>query len=372
MVKVREVEDRDILLLSEFLPKGFAHTHKEFWLSRFDMWWTKNPAWSPRIPRGWVLEDGTNLVGFIGNIPITFLVRGTPRIATASSSWFVDPSIRGIYSIHLFNEFIKQDVSLFLFKAEEEYVMNFLTRYKFEEFILPASRKEYIYILDKKKMHFIFLKFIFRKQIPKISDLPELFKRLGFLMFGYLLQKSPARKGKGASDNTYSASVCTSCDDAFLTIREQNEKPCDIMVSRDIKTLNWLYFSPSRWFRRIVIQCRRVQDSALAGYMVFDIERRSSSEPGSMQLMEMRIADNNPWVLSSLTSCAIETGKNNNAAMLVMWANSPETDTYFRGTFLLRRAARHYRYLRFSDSPEMRSIREEHGNVCPSLIYPPQ
>jgi len=35
----------------------------------------------------------------------------------------------------------QKKVSLFLFKAEEEYVMNFLTKYKFEEFILPASQK---------------------------------------------------------------------------------------------------------------------------------------------------------------------------------------------------------------------------------------
>ena len=80
-------------------------------------------------PRGWVLDDGTNLVGFIGNIPVTYRIRGTKRIAAASSSWYVDPTIRGIYSLRLFNEFMKQKhASLFLFKAEEEYVMNFLNQ----------------------------------------------------------------------------------------------------------------------------------------------------------------------------------------------------------------------------------------------------
>ncbi len=56
--------------------------------------------------------------------------------------------------------------------------MNFLTKYKFEEYILPASQKEYVYILNKKNVDFIFLKFIFSKQIPKLSELPELYKRL--------------------------------------------------------------------------------------------------------------------------------------------------------------------------------------------------
>ena len=76
MITLRDVEDRDLLPLAEFLPKGFAHTNPEFWLRRFDLWWTQNPAWTPQIPRGWVLDDGTKLVGFIGNIPVTFLVRG--------------------------------------------------------------------------------------------------------------------------------------------------------------------------------------------------------------------------------------------------------------------------------------------------------
>jgi len=372
MLTLREVEDRDILLLAELLPRGFAYTTPEFWLQRFDLWWAKNPVYTPQIPRGWVLDDGTNLMGFIGNIPVTYLVRGEKRIAAASSSWYVEPSVRGLYSIRLFNEFMKQKhASLFLFKAEEEYVMNFLTRYKFDEYILPPSQKEYVCILSKKNIDFIFVKFIFSKQIPKLSDIPELYKRLGYLIFGYLLQKPAVRPAAG-TDDTYTTSICTSCDDTFLSICEPYGKTCDVIVSYDTKTLNWLYFSSARWFTRIVIQCRRSRDNTLAGYMVFDIERRKPSEAGSMRLLEMCIEDTDPRVLSSLTSCAIKTGKQNNAALLVVWANSKETEAYFRSTFFMQRAARHYRYLRFSDDPEMRSVREDHGTICPSLIYPPQ
>ena len=370
MITLREVEDRDILRLAELLPKGFAHTTQDFWLQRFDLWWARNPAYTPQIPRGWVLDDGTKLVGFIGNIPVTFLVHGEKRIGAASSSWYVDPSVRGLYSIRLFTEFMKQkSASLFLFKAEEEYVMNFLTKFKFEEYILPTSQKEYVYILNKKQISVIFLKFIFSKQIPKLSEIPELYKRLCYLKFGYLLQKPVVHPGAG---DPYTSSICTSCDDAFLRIGEPYVKSCDVIVSHDTNTLNWLYFSSARWFTRVVIQCRRSQDNTLAGYMVFDIERRKPSEAGSMRLMEMHIEDADPRVLSSLTTCAVETGKQNNAALLVVWANSPETEAYFRSTFFMRKTIRHYRYLKFSDTPEMRAVREDHGKVCPSLIYPPQ
>jgi len=104
--------------------------------------------------------------------------------------------------------------------------------------------------------------------------------------------------------------------------------------------------------------------------MVFDIERRPTSGAGNMRLVDMAIADPDPRVLSSLLSLAVETGKQLNAALLVVWANSPETDRYFRNRFSMRRAVQHKRYIRFSDTVTLR--KEDHGNVCPSLIYPPQ
>lgn len=372
MIKLREVEDKDLLPLAEFLPRGFPFTTKEFWLARFAMWWTSNPAYTPQIPRGWVLENDSALLGFIGNIPVKFLVGGKERIAAASSSWYVDPSVRGMPSLRLFNEFIKQkNASLFLFKAEDEELKKILSRYHFKEYILPRSKKEYVYILNKKNVDFILLKFLFSKQIPKIADLPELYKRFWFLFLGYLFQRRAARLS-AFNREVYTSSFCTSCDDGFLPIIEPFLKSCDGALSRDAGTLNWLYFSGARWFKRVVIQCRRSRDNTLAGFMVFDIERTKPTGPGNMRLMEMFIEDDNPAVIASLTSCAIETGKKNKSALLVVFANSEETEWYFKKTFLMSRAARHYRYRKFADTPEMRSISEEYGTACPSLIYPPQ
>ncbi len=372
MIKIREVEAKDLLPLAEFLPRGFAYTTKEFWTARFEMWWAANPAWTPQFPRGWVLENDGALVGFIGNIPVKFLIFGQERIAAASSSWFVDPSIRGMASLRLFNEFLKQkSASLFLFKAEDEQLMQFLSRYHFEEYILPKSRKEYVYILNKNHVFFNFSKFIFSKNIPKIADLPELYRRFWFLLLGYMFQR-PVERPDASTGKAYVSSICTSCDDAFSPLCGHFLKSCNVALSHDTSTLNWLYFPKARWFKRVVIQCRRSADNSLAGYMVFDIERNNTSEPGNMRLMEMFLADDNPGVLASLTTCAIETGKKNNAALLVVFANTAETDKYFKSTFLLRRAARHFRYLKFSDTAEMRPASDNYGYVCPSLIYPPQ
>ena len=373
LIKIREVEDKDLIQLAEFLPKGFPYTTKEFWLPLFEMWWTLNPSYTDQFPRGWVIEKNRLIVGFIGNIPVKYLVGGLVRIAAASNSWYVDPSVRGIFSFILFNEFLKQNLaSLFLFKGEDDkHIMNILSKYKFEEHILPKSQKQYVYIIDKKKVRTILKTFLVNNRMPKLSQLLEYSERVGFLLFAYLYQK-PVIGGSVPQEEIYISSLCTSCDDSFSKLWEPYLNTCDATLSRDPKTLNWLYFSSARLYKRVVIQCHRSRDNKLAGYMVFDLIRTKTCDVGSMQLMDIYIENNDHRVLASLTSFAIELGKQNNGALLIVWSNSPETETYFRSTFTLRRTVQHYRYVRFSKTPEMKSDRNNYDNVCLSMIYPAQ
>jgi hypothetical protein len=373
MIKVREVEDKDLIPLAEFLPKGFPYTKKEFWPPLFELWWTLNPAYTTEIPRGWILEKDRSIVGFIGNIPVRFLVGDTVRIAYSSNSWYVDPSVRGIFSFILFNHYLKQkNASLFLFKGEDNtHIMNILSKYKFEEHILPLSQKEYVYIIDKKKVNSIFKTYLVNNQFPKLSQLLEYAKRVGFLLLAYLGQK-PIISGGSSPDETYVSSLCTSCDDAFFKMWEQSLNPCTATLSRDLETLNWLYFSSARLYKRVVIQCHRLRDKTLAGYMVFDIIQKKTSDVGSMHLMDMCIEKNDPHVLASLTSCAVELGKQNNAALLILWANSPATETYFCNAITMRRTAKHYRYVKISDNPEMKLCKDNYDTVSLPMIYPPQ
>jgi hypothetical protein len=106
--------------------------------------------------------------------------------------------------------------------------------------------------------------------------------------------------------------------------------------------------------------------------MVFDFQRMKPSDEGIMNLMEMCIENNDPRVLASLISYAIEIGKQNNAALLVVWANNQETEKYFRSTFTMRMTAKHYRHFRFSDPHEINSGSDNYGNVCLPMIFPPQ
>jgi hypothetical protein len=102
--------------------------------------------------------------------------------------------------------------------------------------------------------------------------------------------------------------------------------------------------------------------------MVFDIEWEKTSKTGIMRLKDMCIEDNNPRVLTSLILFAIQIGKVNNAALLVVWADSEETDRYLQSMFTMKRGAQYNRYYRFLDISKGNS---DFLKVCPSLIAPP-
>jgi hypothetical protein len=100
--------------------------------------------------------------------------------------------------------------------------------------------------------------------------------------------------------------------------------------------------------------------------MVFDILRKKTSDAAMMQLMDMCLEKHDPQVLASLLAFAIKIGKLHNAALLAVWADSQETDMFFRRNFTLRMNAQQHNFIRFSD------IHDENLTVCPSMIAPPR
>jgi len=371
MITVREVDEKDIIRLAEYLPAQlpFIRTTKDTWVRRFQIWWASNPAFMAQIPRGWVLENETSLMGFIGNIPVKFLTSGEEKTAVAAVSWYVDPSVRGLFSIRLLNEFLKQkNTPLFLFNTDNKNLMKILFKNKFKEYILPRFQTQYFSILNRTKVDYLLREFLFCGSFPRLNEVSALISRLGLLMCAYLYQK-PVIRGGGLPEKEYTTSLCTFCDDAFSRIWEPYLNSCDVTLSRDTKTLNWIYFSSIEPNTRVVIQCRRSRDNSLAGYMVFDILRRKTSNDAKMELMDLCLEKYDPQVLVSLLAFAIEIGKQHNAALLTVWADSQEAEMFFQRHFTLRMDLQQHNFIRFSEIDE-----ENSGSltVCPSMIAPPR
>ena len=365
MITVREVTDEDILPLAEFLSTGlpFKNTTRETWLRRFEIWWSTNPACTDLFPKGWILENGPSVVGFIGNLPVRFLYCGEIKTAVAAVSWYVDPSVRGLSSLRLFNAFQKQkQASLFLFNSDNPDLMKIVTKNKFKDHIIPRFQTKYFFVLNRTNLDYIARKFLFCGELPRLHELSAFIKKFGLLTCACIYQK-PLRP---SPDTDYTTSLCTSCEDSFSDLWKPYLHACDVTLSRDTKTLNWLYFSSIHPGKRLVIQCRRSHDNSLAGYMVFDIQRKNSEDVGMMHLMDMCLEKHDPRVLASLLAFAIETGKQHNAALLAVWADSQETDLFLRHTFMLSMDAQQHNFIRLSDTGD------ENLTVCPSMIAPPR
>ena len=261
--------------------------------------------------------------------------------------------------------------ALLLFKKDDESLMKIVHNYKFHECILPANQEEYVYIIDKSRVGFIFLRFLLQLRIPAVSEVAGTMKKFGCLVSAYVCQR-PLIQDENVPDAAYRSSLCTVCDETFSRLWEPYMRSCDISLSRDTETLNWLYFSSARLYKRVVIQCHRSRDSALAGYMVFDLIRIHPADEAIMKLMDMCVHDSDPEVLASLTSYAIRTGEENNAALLIVWAHDQETEQYFNSAFAIRMHKKYYRYVRFSDTYRAGTGGDNYSTVCLPMIYPPQ
>jgi hypothetical protein len=88
-----------------------------------------------------------------------------------------------------------------------------------------------------------------------------------------------------------------------------------------------------------------------------------------MELMDLCLEKYDPQVLMSLLAFAIEIGKQHNAALLTVWADSQEAEMFFQRHFTLRMDLQQHNFIRFSEIDE-----ENSGSltVCPSMIAPPR
>jgi len=92
---VRPFEDADFEETANFLPDVFG-VGRLFAAENFTHWWHQNPSWSPDIFRGWVARStGGQLIGFMANIPLPYMIDRTRSVCCAASSLVVHPEWRG-------------------------------------------------------------------------------------------------------------------------------------------------------------------------------------------------------------------------------------------------------------------------------------
>ena len=118
MLKLEAVQEYQINQIITYLANFEGEIRGEkFWRNRLKSWWEDNPCYNSNFCRGWVLLDSKkSIVGFIGNIPRTFLVKGEPIIVNNASTWRVVDQYRS-KAILLFQELINSSRSTILFNT---------------------------------------------------------------------------------------------------------------------------------------------------------------------------------------------------------------------------------------------------------------
>lgn len=67
---------------------GTAYS-KEIWHARLKHWWDENPAAAGPIPRGWILRHDSEIIGFLGCVPVIYSYQKVEVPTVAASSWRV-------------------------------------------------------------------------------------------------------------------------------------------------------------------------------------------------------------------------------------------------------------------------------------------
>src|SRR5438552_8837830 len=114
-IEIRETSLEDYAQVSE-LESRYGLETKDY-----DEWkhlWVNNPIFhqlGKRWPIGWVLEDSNRkIVGYIGNIPLSYEFEGKELLAATGRAWVVDSQYRS-YSLLLMDYFLAQmNVDLYL------------------------------------------------------------------------------------------------------------------------------------------------------------------------------------------------------------------------------------------------------------------
>jgi hypothetical protein len=80
--------------------------------------WISNPTYKEfgrRWPIGWVLEDeARRIVGYLGNIPLSYELRGRKLVAAVTHAWVVESPYRGYSILLLHSYFAQKNADLFL------------------------------------------------------------------------------------------------------------------------------------------------------------------------------------------------------------------------------------------------------------------
>ena len=300
-INPREIREEDfeavqVLCQSQNIPLDGTF----FWQHH----WLENPTFlklEGRWPIGWVLaKDSGDIVGFLGNIPLTYEWEDQQLIVAATSTWVVEPEFRS-YSLSLMSRYFKQKhVDLLLCTTASRETgkawLGFHAR--------PLPQPDYEKVLYWITGYDGFVQAFFRKKswFPVLPLCPVLSLTLrGFDFIRNIFSSYP---GHGI----FSVFVMQTFDDQFDIFWEKIRKRKKLLVVRNRVSLHW-YFSAALGEKKAwILKCER--EGKMVGYAVFIHRDRSDIGLKRASLVDLQVLDNMPGAVEHLILLGIqECGK---------------------------------------------------------------
>jgi hypothetical protein len=320
-VQVREASLEDHAQVAEL---GFRYGLE---MKTWDEWnhlWVNNPTYrqlTKNWPVGWVLEDSNRkIVGYIGNIPLTYEFQGKKLLVATSHAWVVDSQYRS-YSILLLDYFFSQtNVDLYLTTT-----LNAAAYEGFQYFgPSPVPNGEW----DRSRFwvtnHAGFL------ASSLTSKRVSFAKPLSYLLSVPLFLKDQlTRRLFGTNGAQSSIQYCSGFDERFDAFWEDLRRTRShvLLGTRTRETLDW-HFKYSFLQNRAWIFCL-TDGPDLVAYSIFYRQDNAKFGLKRVRLADFQTLSNDNSVLLPMLSCALERCRRGGIHMLEIMGFCPDKINIF-------------------------------------------
>jgi hypothetical protein len=280
--------------------------------------WVANPVYqvARSWPIGWILEnENKEVVGHIGNIPLSYEFKGQQLLATTGHGLVVDSRYRG-YSLPLLSHFFDQkQVDLFINTTVNAHASRVYELFRARRVPVGAWDKSWFWITNYKGF---LASLLTKKNLTLLQPL------IYPVAIGFQLQEMVSKRIIKAGKDGIDIRICNRFDERFEQFWD--ELRCtlhhQLLATRSRKVLEWHFHNGLKNNRAWVVT---VDDgSGIVGYCIFC--RQDNVELGlqRMNLADFQVLNGNTKLLAPMLSWAYERCRQEGIHMLEVIGLQPE------------------------------------------------
>jgi len=310
-VSVREAKPADfdnVCALNQRLGQGADS--RENWTRL----WENNPALQEgkRIARiGWVLDNSERIVGFLGNVPLTYEYRGRELAASATCRFAVEPVYRSMSHLLVTAFFRQSDVDLFLNTTATPAAGKIMAALKAN----PIPQQDYGTVLFWVLQPSRFAGTVLAK-IGIGAGLSAVGGAIGSLILG--AHGAFRRSGWAHVDSSKTSVLEMNVDELgeeFESFWVQEKQGSEKLFARRTRTtFRWHFCAPGS--KRVVRVLACFSGKILKGYAVLRLDETADKGLRRAVIADLMVQGNNPDVVARLVKGAYQCARNLGADVL--------------------------------------------------------